>query len=438
VWGLDRLLRCGRMDGVSFRRCLARLVVIGALATAGAGCGGGATSSTSTPAGAGTTVRVPQDAPTIQAGVDAAKPGDMVLIEQGIYKETVVVATPRLVIRGIDRNAVVLDGEFRRGDGIRVISDGVAVENLTVRNYTSNGLIFNGILGADGRVDPKRAPVQGWRGSYITAVNNQLYGVYAFAAQHGVFDHIYASGHGDSGIYVGQCAPCDALVTDSVARNNSLGYEGTNAGGNVVIVNSDFSRNRVGLAINSSDNELLAPSDGVVVAGNRVVDNNNPTTPVTEGAFGFGIAVGGALNVTVTKNLVSRNRDLGIVVTDQEVYLPADTHVTDNALRNNGIDLALIRAGGGDMTVAGNCFAGNRPARSLPAKLESVAPCDGSGPAQVSSPRRAVPPPPPGVEVRDVPPPPPQPSMPNAGTAPPAPAEGLPPVIDLATIRVPK
>lgn len=66
--------------------------------------------------------------------VEAADPGDLVLIDAGVSREEVTVTTPSLVIQGVDRNAVIIDGEFVHGDGITVLADAVALENLTARN----------------------------------------------------------------------------------------------------------------------------------------------------------------------------------------------------------------------------------------------------------------------------------------------------------------
>ena len=41
--------------------------------------------------------------PSIQAAVDAAHPGDWILIDRGMYVGPVRIATPRLHLRGIDR-----------------------------------------------------------------------------------------------------------------------------------------------------------------------------------------------------------------------------------------------------------------------------------------------------------------------------------------------
>ena len=93
----------------------------------------------------GTTRRVPQDYPTIQNGVDAANPGDLVLIDKGTYVESVFVTTPSITLRGVDRNSVILDGKFEFGTGIMVGGNGVAVENMTARNYTLNGFFWTAV-----------------------------------------------------------------------------------------------------------------------------------------------------------------------------------------------------------------------------------------------------------------------------------------------------
>src|SRR5262249_22513444 len=162
----------------------------------------------------------------------AAKPGDLVLISPGVYKEQVTVEVNDLTIRGTDRNKVIVDGEFTRENGFKVFSNDVAIENLTSRNNTSNGVFFTGDYGTG-------FTLTGYRVSYVTAQDNGDYGIYAFNARRGQFDHDYASGSPDSGYYIGQCTECAALVTDVTSETNFLGYSGTNSTG-VTIVNSTF------------------------------------------------------------------------------------------------------------------------------------------------------------------------------------------------------
>src|SRR6266545_5454587 len=66
----------------------------------------------------------------------AAKACDWVLIAPGVYPEKVVIKTPNLHLRGMNRNKVIVDGRHQAGNGILVDkASGVWIENLTVRNF---------------------------------------------------------------------------------------------------------------------------------------------------------------------------------------------------------------------------------------------------------------------------------------------------------------
>lgn len=226
----------------------------------------GDTSTDSPSEWTGITRRVPSVYPTIQAAVDASDPGDLVLIDRGIYRETVSVTTDGLTIRGVDRNEVVIDGEFERFNGVEVLfADGVVVENMTAMNNTINGFFWNG--------------VRGYRGSYLTAVNNGDYGIYSFDSSDGLFEYSYASGSPDAAYYIGQCNPCEAVITDSIGEWSGLGYSGSNASTELYVVNNIFRFNGTGMAPNSLDGELLPPTQNVVVAGNLIHDNGYEDFP---------------------------------------------------------------------------------------------------------------------------------------------------------------
>jgi len=309
---------------------------------------------------------VPGDYATIQAAVDAADPGDLVLIDRGVYKEAVDVTTPGLTIRGVDRNDVVIDGEFERINGIQVLfTDGVVVENLTTMNHTQNGVFWSG--------------VRGYRASYVTAVNNGDYGIYAFDSGDGLFEHSYASGSPDASYYIGQCNPCDAVITDSIGEYSGLGYSGTNASTEIYIVDSVFAHNGTGLAPNSLDSELLPPVENVVIAGNLIHDNGYGEFPHKGAQWagqGMGVALAGGEGSLITKNLVVNHPGVGIHVLpniDRNVYMSGDNTVTENVVTGSGLaDLALS-----GMSRSGNCFEDNEVAYTLPVALQGTQPCEG-------------------------------------------------------------
>lgn len=386
----------------------------------------------------GRTIRVPDDAKTIQGAVDRAKRGDLVLVSPGVYKEAVTVATDGIVIRGLDRNTTILDGEFKRENGVFVVgADGVAVENLTARNYTENGFFWNGVLG--------------YRGSYLTAYRNGDYGVYAYDSQYGQFDHSYASGSPDSGFYIGQCNPCHAVITDVVSEFNQLGYSGTNSSNDLLIVNSVWRRNRAGIVPNSLDTEELPPQGGNTIAGNVVTRNGDPraarsSTSDFDTVFGGGIVIGGGIDNVVTKNRVVDNAKVGIAVAPNpginggSLWPATGNSFTDNVAERSGTaDLAALLPSVDD----GNCFSGNTFTTSAPANLEQAKPCGaaaGTGDLTTGAIDLGkfldVSGNPPGKPYKKTPVAPKQRNMAKAATAKGRPA-GAPVQVDVATLQVP-
>ena len=391
-------------------------------------------------AASGRVIKVPSDASTIQAGVDRARPGDLVLVSRGVYRETVTVSTDGVVIRGLDRNRTILDGEFRRENGVKVVgADGVAIENLTARNYTFNGFYWTGVLG--------------YRASYVTAYRNGDYGIYAFDSQWGTVEHSYASGSPDAGFYIGQCDPCHAVVDDVVAEHNQLGYSGTNASGDLHIVRSVWRSNRVGIVPNSLDSEELAPQGGAVVAANIVEGSGTTSDGAAQSdqfdvVFGGGIVLIGSTGDEVVGNRVIGSATIGIAIAPnpgflgQTTYLATDNQVRDNEVRDSGLaDLAVILPSLDD----GNCFSGNTFTTSAPAELETLLPCGvpptadpaaapgGFDIARFLDPSQN----PDGTAFRKTPVPPEQPNMPRARNAR-ARTAGAPPVVDIDELELPE
>lgn len=303
-------------------------------------------------------IHVPADKPTIQAAVDAAQAGDLVLVAPGVYHEAVRVCTADITIRGENRNTTILDGQSKLTNGFTVLADNVIIENMTAHHYAGNGFYWTSQTG--------------YRGSYLTAYDNGDYGIYAFGSTRGEFDRSYASGSPDSGFYIGQCYPCDAIINQVMSEWNGLGYSGTNAGGNLVIENSEWRLNSAGIVPNTLDSEKGPPERGTTVINNDVHDNGNEKAPYNLWShipLGDGILVpGGDLNY-IANNRVRNNSEYGILVVgnlDRNFWLASGNVVTGNTVTGSGVaDLGLAAPSG-----ANNCFADNKAATTVPPLLE--------------------------------------------------------------------
>jgi hypothetical protein len=253
---------------------------------------------------------------TIQAAVNAAKPGDWVLVGPGDYHEVadanasgdaisqgdfggVYISTPGIHLRGMDRNRVVVDGTNPGGsapcaadaagqnfgppgpdggasgrNGILIWkASGVSVENLTICNFLAGSGDAGNELWWNGGDGTGQIGLTGYTGRYLTATSTYfgqpdtaaLYGIFASnAAGPGTWSTVYGSNFADSGMYVGACLRvCGATITDAWMQYSALGYSGTNSGGSIVIDHSQFDHNKDGLDTNTQLNgDPPAPQDG--------------------------------------------------------------------------------------------------------------------------------------------------------------------------------
>jgi len=335
----------------------------------------------------GSYLGIPGQYSSIQAAVDAARPGDWVLIGPGDYHETgnrvppgvtvgdltagaaVLVTTPGIWIRGMDRNAVVLDGtkpgasqcssaaaDQNLGppdsnglpsgrNGLVVFkANGVSVENLTACNFIAGDLTPADEIWFDGGGSTGVQQIGSWRGAYLSATStfnggpNQStqYGIYASNTfGPGLFTQVYANNMADAAFYIGACPDCNSILDHAHGQNSAQGYSGTNSGGHLIIQNSDFDHNRTGFSTNSQNNDDQpspqsgrCPGNGTGPTGtqscwllthNSIHDNNNPNTPFNTGIaadspVGTGVLISGGRFDTVDDNDIHDNGAWGVLL----------------------------------------------------------------------------------------------------------------------------
>ena len=321
------------------------------------------TGASDDPATTGPAVACPAGAfSSIQAAVNAANPGDWVLVAPGIYHEKagngegVTITKAGLHLRGLDRNGVVVDGTNQNAHGACSTSaadqdtsgsngvvvhkaDGTSIENLTVCNYLNGANAQGNEIWWNGGDGSGTIGLNAYTGAYITGTTTYSdpqhapqYGIFVSNSRGpGVISYAYAANMSDSAFYVGACPDCNATLNHVHAENSALGYSGTNAGGHLLIENSEWDLNKDGVVPNSLNNDDApppqsgaCPSPGTgnctVITGNLVHDNNNPNVPgagiANAGPIGTGIELSGASYDTVSNNVVYNQNSWGILIND--------------------------------------------------------------------------------------------------------------------------
>ncbi len=241
---------------------------------------------------------------SIQEAVDKAQPGDVILIKSGTYREAIKVDKPDITIKGSDN--VFIENPADEEDGIHVTQngDGFKLYNVTLRDFEENGVFM---IRADDYVL-----------SHVTTINCGEYGLFPLASNRGLIEYCVASGHTDTGIYVGQCE--DAELYHNTAFGNVNGLEIENSSKVIARYNHCYDNVAGILAVLLPGLKVTTSSD-ILIADNKVTDNNHENFAEAGGGFesfvpsGCGILVVGTDNTKVEHNNVSGNDFLGIAVT---------------------------------------------------------------------------------------------------------------------------
>jgi hypothetical protein len=414
---------------------------------------------------------------SIQRAVDAAHKGDWILVAPGDYHERgdrihppkagsdrppagVLVTTPDLHIRGMSRNRVIVDGTRPKANkpcsdakrvqdfgvkqngsplgrnGIVVWkTDGVTVQNLTACNFLSGAGSSGNEIWWNGGDGSGKLGLGKFRGAYLNATTTffdpsdpgtaAAYGLFSSNSNGpGVWKHTYASNFNDSNYYIGACRRlCNQVMDDAWSEYSALGYSGTNAGGRLIVKNSEFDHNKDGFDTNSQNNDdwpspqnghcakkgTISPITHTVSCWafihNYVHDNNNPNVPAAGaaamGPVGTGMTISGGRFDTVMDNRIVHNGAWGVLFLpypDNETPPPGQhcqggsptlfpgfsctfddwgDQLFDNKFSRNGFFGNRTNSDFGEITLSNgkpiNCYKGNRaPDSSSPPTLQTT------------------------------------------------------------------
>lgn len=290
---------------------------------------------------------------SIQAGVDQALPGDTILVEAGVYYETVYIDIHNITIRGIvdGDNRPWLDGENIRSDGFNTTGDDFLMEGFGFRGYIGNAVLTTGaehVVYRDLIVE----------GTYGDVEQQTIYGIYPVECTDVLIENTIVSGIADAGIYVGQ-SHGPIIVRDSEVFDNVTGIEIENST-NAEVYNNHAHDNTGGILVFLLPNNPSKVGYNTQVYDNLIENNNLPNwgeegSTVSIVPAGTGILIMTADNTEVYNNTIRNNQTMGVGLTSLYMIYDLDTEfdlgplpennlIHGNTWENNGYDPAGIVA----------------------------------------------------------------------------------------------
>ena len=267
-------------------------------------------------ASAGSDIHVVHPGESIQDAVDAASPGDTVVVRSGTYRQDVQIHTNGLTLRA--HGSVTLepphygDGQcYLPGQavGICVVpadfdpamgTYATRVRNVTVTGFRIVGFQGSGVFGFG---------TENLKVSHVVAIDNSAYGVASFDGIGTTFTRNAVSGSHDAAIYVGDSLEADAVVSHNRSWGNALGILVRHAHRTVVAHNEVWG-NCLGIFL-LADGQAGGSGHNAVL-DNTVVDNDEVCTQFAENEFlpilgGGGIVLAGSQHNAIFRNVVRDN-----------------------------------------------------------------------------------------------------------------------------------
>ena len=329
---------------------------------------------------------------TIQKAVNKSGKNAIIKVKPGKYAEGVIVEGHKhdgLTIMGTSKNAKKVKLEGKNATNKNGVAqngiEGIDVKRLTLKNMYARNYATNGFFVRDSNPGPgEKIDCSNYLMKNLVASFNRAYGMYAFGCTGGRITQSEGWGHGDSAFYIGgtptQKNPKKTTLDHLDAHENVLGYSGTNSR-YVVIRDSYWYNNGVGLVPNTLDSEPFEPATGGTIRDNYIFWNNfnyflpsSRVQTISSGLgsigdltiqfpTGVGVALFGATDWTVRDNMIFGNEKWGTALfsdpfNEDDDAISTGNQVINNSNGRNGSDPNAVDFWN-DGSGSGNCFSGN-------------------------------------------------------------------------------
>ena len=315
---------------------------------------------------------------SIQAAVNGAHAGDVIVVHPGVYHQSVAIKKNGLTLRGAGPSgagSVIEPGRHHRCShgkvgicilhhktrgGHKAPTAGTRVSGFLVRGFKEFG---GGAFGASKTVF-----------RHNKFVNNGSYGVTAFFSSKTRFLHNVAKGAGEAGFYIGDSPHAKAVLRGNRARHNGAYGFFLRDSAHGLAVHNRATHNCIGFGVINTG----APGGARKwkLRNNRALRNNRSCPGGDEGppVSGLGVGLAGARHTKVRGNVVKGNHPTGPSAFSGGILLISgkplggsnaahDTISRNRVLRNKPHDIIW------DGTGQGNQFRHNRCGSSQPGGL---------------------------------------------------------------------
>ncbi|MBW9221435.1 right-handed parallel beta-helix repeat-containing protein [Methanothermococcus sp. SCGC AD-155-C09] len=301
-----------------------------------------------TPTPTPSVIYVPDNYPTIQKAIDAAKDGDVIVVRDGIYYENLVV-NKSITLRSENgpENCIIYGNNSE--DVIVIDTDGVTIEGFTIRNsgnYSSTCIRvnshYNNIIRNNNILNSEI-------GIYLYySINNSIIG-----------NNISNNEYGINLKY----SINNSIIGNNISNNEygiNLKYSINNS-----IINNYISNGDYGIKIEDSSNNIIANNDVsnnndsiyLKSSSNNNITNNN----ILNNIYGICLKEGSSNNI-ITNNKIALNSKNGIhlwwsgnnIITNNDIsnnensiylYESKNNNIANNDIGNNGNGIYLYESG---------------------------------------------------------------------------------------------
>ena len=254
----------------------------------------------------------------IQAAIDAAGPGDTILVQSGTYYENVNV-TKRLTLKGIGMPTVDARG---RGDAITLFADGVILEGFETTNSSYSLEAGIKIISKDNIVRNNNASYNKGTGIFvwIASSNNSIInnivsynnksGIFLWNSSNNVISGNTASCNKWNGIRLMDFCSNNAIIRNKAHHNEMHGVSLESSGNNKITENDASYNDLDGVVLEDSPQNTIEGNDAHHNEKNGIRLLNSSHSNVTNnnaGANRWGVFFYKSGNNTVEDNVARAN-----------------------------------------------------------------------------------------------------------------------------------